>query len=175
MVEHNTTKVWCVLFEITTSHRTRLHYHVPSPTQLLVKTNINKFNSLSPCTCNIASQYASSEYELRTCKPTAAGNNITNMAVNFHEVYFIPLSGQSNVYGLATLKTKDMNRVVVSHVRGEKSPQCVEFQRGALRPTSNSVNFSYIPSKEHHSFWTPHPAVLSRSRQVMQRLYRWIL
>eukprot|EP00731_Ephydatia_muelleri_P027782 Em0019g655a len=39
-----------------------------------------------------------------------------------------------------------MNRVVVSHVRGEKSPLCVEFQRGCLRPTSNAVNFSYIPT-----------------------------
>lgn len=50
------------------------------------------------------------------------------------------------MYGLATLKIKDLNRVVVSHVQGEKSPLCVEFQRGALRPTSNPVNFSYIPS-----------------------------
>ena len=82
------------------------------------------------------------------------------MEVHFHEVYFIPLSGQSNVYGLATLKTKDMNRVVVSHVRGEKSPLCVEFQRGCLRPTSNAVNFSYIPSKERPSFEFRHSAVL---------------
>ena len=97
------------------------------------------------------------------------------MAVHFNEVYFIPLSGQSNVYGLATLKTKDMNRVVVSHVRGEKSPLCVEFQRGALRPTSNAVNFSYIPSKERPTFRFLRPAVLSRPDQVMQKSYQWTL
>ena len=64
-------------------------------------------------------------------------------AIDFHEAQFVSLPGQSNIYGLLSLKVEGTYKLVVATVRGQVF--CLEYQRGALRPPLLPINFTYIP------------------------------
>ena len=64
-------------------------------------------------------------------------------AIDFHEAQFVSLPGQSNIYGLLSLKMEGTHKLVVATVRGQIF--CLEYQRGALRPPLLPINFTYIP------------------------------
>lgn len=60
-----------------------------------------------------------------------------------HELNFLSLPSQSNVYGMVDIHYQGSNRLLVATLRGEIFK--LEFEKQALRPSLKPVTFSYIP------------------------------
>lgn len=62
-----------------------------------------------------------------------------------HEVHFMPLRSQSNIYGSLNLCIDGSNKLVVTTLRGEV--HCLEFYDPLVQrpPSFKSIAFSYIP------------------------------
>ena len=62
-----------------------------------------------------------------------------------HEVHFVPLRTQSNLYGVIPLRLEGKNKLVVATIGGEIF--CLEFHSPATErpPSFAPINFTYIP------------------------------
>lgn len=67
--------------------------------------------------------------------------------LRLHEVHFVPLRAQSNIYSVVPLTLEGKNKVLVANVRGEIS--CLEFHVPAAQrpPSFTPINFTYIPGE----------------------------
>lgn len=63
--------------------------------------------------------------------------------VILHELNFLSLPSQSNVYGMVNIHYKGSNKLLVATLRGEIFK--LEFEKRSLRPSLKPVTFSYIP------------------------------
>ena len=63
--------------------------------------------------------------------------------VSMHELSFLALPSQSNVYGMSAISYQDTNMLLVATLRGEIYK--LEYDQRSLRPSLKPVTFSYIP------------------------------
>ena len=79
------------------------------------------------------------------CEPSE--ERVPASQLNLHEVHFVPLRTQSNLYSVVPLHVEGKNKLVVATVGGEIF--CLEFHSPAAgRPPSfTPINFTYIPGE----------------------------
>ena len=65
------------------------------------------------------------------------------LEVSMHELSFLALPSQSNVYGMSAISYQDTNMLLVATLRGEIYK--LEYDQRSLRPSLKPVTFSYIP------------------------------
>ena len=63
--------------------------------------------------------------------------------VSMHELSFLALPSQSNVYGMSAISYQDTNMLLVATLRGEIYK--LEYDQRSLRPSLKPVTFCYIP------------------------------
>ena len=65
------------------------------------------------------------------------------LEVSMHELSFLALPSQSNVYGMSAISYQDTNMLLVATLRGEIYK--LEYDQRSLRPSLKPVTFCYIP------------------------------
>ena len=69
-----------------------------------------------------------------------------------HELNFLSLPSQSNVYGMVDIQYEGSTRLLVATLRGEIFK--LEFEKHALRPSLRPITFSYIPGGQQTAEWS---------------------
>ena len=67
-------------------------------------------------------------------------------AVSLHELSFLSLPSQSNVYSMAAVSYQGSNKLLIATLRGEIFK--LEYEKRSLRPSFRTVPFSYIPGSK---------------------------